>query len=225
MPAASNSWLCPGCSTLVVYKGYGRRGKYCTRDCRLEHLKVQRAEARALRVPTPRPKIRHKFPSIFCKQCGDPLPKYGKLYCSKKCRNRAKHPVLKHAHRVAPVHEAAKTARNLEEAPPCSICHKSTARSGWYKVTPHPMLPPDIQLCANHRRSFGLFISKNGYTGFDIDEVWTIYLTHLTFANAGGQPYMVMIKEAFHAQAIHRSDRSTIEQPDRSIQRLAQQAA
>lgn len=193
-----NEWACPGCSTPVVYKGYGRRGKYCIRECRLTHEKELRRIARSLRPPRIQLSKRKKFLSLFCKQCGEPLPKYAKLYCSQRCNYLSKYQ-RKKADRVPPPREAAKTARNVEEAGSCSICGNTLARSGWYKVTPHPMIPQGIELCATHRRSFGSFVSANNYQDKDIDEVWTAFLVRLTFPNAGGQPYLVMMREAFHA--------------------------
>lgn len=203
MTKPSNTWSCPGCSNIVVYKGYGRRGKYCTRDCRLSYKKKLRQAERASRVRVPRLPQRKKFLSLFCKQCGNPLPKGGKLFCSKDCKYRGRYQP-KYAHRVSPKHEAEKTARNIAEAGNCSICGNTLARKGWYKVDPHPMIPPGVDLCSRHRRSFGQFVSKNSYGDKDLDEVWTAYLVFLTFANSGGQPYMVMIREAFHAGSIAR---------------------
>lgn len=192
-------WDCPGCNTVVVYKGYGRRGKYCTRECILAHKKLLRREAvTALRLEKAALKP-FKSGNLYCKQCGNPLPPYGKIFCSAKCNHQSRYE-LKHRDRVPPKCEAEKTARNLEEAGTCSLCENTLARSGWYKVEPHPMIPKGVELCAHHRRSFGAFVGHNKYGGMDVDEVFTAYLVKLVFPNAGGQRYMVMIREAFHAR-------------------------
>lgn len=79
-----------------------------------------------------------------------------------------------------------KTATNLLEAPPCSICSKSTARRGYYKPRPLPIeLPAGIHLCSLHHVGYARFVRKNGYEDKDPDIIFTTYLVHKTYSSRG----------------------------------------
>lgn len=164
---------CRGCGVEIT----GLKRKYCTPHCGQRHHTRMAIEL-GVRLPKIKPKG-------SCKGCGKPLPKFKKTHCSRECYDLHYYGGIK-ALPVMPTE-----VRGI-----CSICKENIVQTKGYSSRDEPMMPLGVDLCSRHRRGYGAFISKNGYRGYDPDEIYAVYLVRLTFPNAGRQPHMVMIREA-----------------------------
>lgn len=146
----------------------------------------------------------------LCKlpSCGNTFTGHGsKRYCSRSCNIR--HLIRKGQIQSQPSEyqrqqRLKRTARNLESAPPCSICGKSTARADYQHNKTEftdSRTPEGFHLCKSHRRSYSNFIWKNSYEDYDIDEVFTAFLVRMTFTN-DNRDYIRMMREAFHQNCL-----------------------
>lgn len=109
-----------------------------------------------------------------------------KLYCSKFCSDKQQRKGKRYDKQERMKNHFQKTATNLLEAHPCSICSRSTARRGYYTPRPLPIeLPEDIYLCSRHHAGYARFVRKNSYEDKDLDIIFTTYLVHQTYSSRG----------------------------------------
>lgn len=120
-------------------------------------------------------------------------------FCSSRCNQLTNHkrPTLEWER----ASRARRTAKNIEAAPPCTICRGTTARDSYYKVTSPviEVIPPRVELCKSHFRGYASFIAQNKLQGKDPGDVFNAYLVRLTFVSSTRQPSIAMMREAFHA--------------------------
>lgn len=122
-----------------------------------------------------------------CSCCGTPFTgPPNKLYCSKFCNDKQqrKHKVYDHKERMK--NHVKRTAINLIASPSCSICSKTTARTGYYKSRELPIeLPGSTHFCSSHHVGYARFVRRNGYEDQDPEIVFTTYLIHQTYSSRG----------------------------------------
>lgn len=82
------------------------------------------------------------------------------------------------------------------------MCGGTTARSAYYEVTSDTlaMVPENILLCKSHFKGYTFFIKQNKLDGYACNDVFNAYLVRKTFVNSVRQPYVVMMRKAFHAK-------------------------
>lgn len=182
---------CKGCGAVIT----GYRRLYCTLECGDRHrgkVKAQRQleariAARAVERPCGNPACGNTFTGNLQKK-----------FCSAKCKQDVLHkrPTIEYERKL----RAKRTAKNVEAAPPCSICQKTTARNSYYRSNSPAlaMVPEGIDLCKSHFRGYASFIAQNKLGDQDRDDVFNAYLVRLTFVSSTRQPYVVMMREAFH---------------------------
>ncbi len=184
--------FCVGCSAPLTNK----QTQYCTRSCEQRVRALKLAQAARQRENIPRKCSNQDCDNLVT---GRTCIKY----CSRSCRTHVCY--LKTVDRIAlrsKIYVERKTEENLKTARPCTICGKTTARSGGYNRVPQSasVTPTNIFLCIGHTKGYGQFVKRNGYEGYDLDDVFAAYLIRLAMGYGHSSPHLSMMRKAFHAQ-------------------------
>lgn len=184
---------------------------YCNRYCNNEARKKREHQKTRERESIPR--------SCALKGCDKKFAGRAFIrYCSYRCLKQSyysgpSYSAERHRERHLE-YVARKTAENLENAPPCTICGKTTARSGGNSYThrtyARTKTPPNIHLCIGHTKGYAVFISRNGYQDVaSVDDLFTAYLVILSFSPSNGQEMRHMMREAFHSSRLNPEVRAS----------------
>jgi len=183
---------CKGCGAAIT----GYRRLYCTLECG----QYDRNRLRAQKQLAARQLARKEVRTCSNPACENTFTgNRQRIYCSDRCNHLVNHrrPPRDKEIRL----RSNKTAKNIEEAAPCSICGQSTARRGYYRTQSPilPMIPQGIELCTSHLRGYSFFVQRHQLFGRDPDEVFNSYLVHKTFVSSVRQSSVKMMVDAFHA--------------------------
>jgi hypothetical protein len=130
------TWPCKWCSTLFEPKAVDRTD-YCSRQCAFEHKKAE-SQRRARERTIERQAMILARCELWCKGCKTRMtnPKWGKVYCTSRCRRIATYkpkPPLKRPCTVCGrIVERMRNGRGGKDGP--TYCDRRCARKAWVKI-------------------------------------------------------------------------------------------